>query len=122
MVLVLVHVQVHLTHLEEGEACGGGFLSSLSSSEEENQHRNKRRKTRRRCLAGRRRHNHRIRIIGKYIFIKFNISSSNNFITMWLKKFVTVGIFRITNKLKHPDFTEHIFITLIYSLRTLACK
>ena len=57
-----------------------------------------RRHTRRIRLAGQRRHTHRIRLAGQEIFIKFNISSKNNFITMWLKNSITFDIFRISKK------------------------
>jgi hypothetical protein len=63
-----------------------------------NQSRNKRRHKRRRW------NNHRISLAGQEIFIKFNISSNNNFITMWLKKSVTFDIFRITNKYCYPRY------------------
>ena len=58
----------------------------------------------------RRRHNHRIRLAGQRwhtcqvrltcqeFFIKFNISSNDYIMIMWLKKSITFYIFRISNK------------------------
>ena len=60
--------------------------------------RRRRRHNHRIRLAGQRWHTHQVRLVGQEIFIKFNISSNEYIMRMWLKNSITFYIFRISNK------------------------
>jgi hypothetical protein len=74
-----VLVQVQRTHLEEGEQAEVDFHPHCHHLKKKPDH--KKAQTSK-MARRRRRHNHQIRLAGQEIFIKFNISSNNNFITM----------------------------------------
>jgi hypothetical protein len=78
-----VLVQVQRTPLEEGEQAEVDFHPHCHHLKKKPDHKKEQTPNMsRRQEEGQRRNNRRIRLAGQEIFIKFNISSNNNFITM----------------------------------------